>query len=157
MPFQWRPLLDQQAVDAAALTVFDEAAEFDILDGLTIPIHGADGFAMMSMVINDGKLFTTAGLPMRNSLHMMALYYHDTVERRAAEAMAAGADIRLSPREREVLIWSARGKSSWEISQVLKLSERTVTFHMENAKAKLGVTSRSHATVKAIMLGLISP
>ncbi|WP_281015506.1 helix-turn-helix transcriptional regulator [Mesorhizobium sp. M00.F.Ca.ET.217.01.1.1] len=35
--------------------------------------------------------------------------------------------------------WPARGKSAWDISQILGFSKRTVTFYLENAKAKLGV------------------
>jgi len=63
----------------------------------------------------------------------------------------------LTPREREVLLWAAKGKTGWEIGQILRLSERTVTYHVENARAKLGASSRAHAVVKAVTLGLIAP
>lgn len=154
MPFRWRPLLSRPQVGPLARRVFDEAEAFGIRDGLTVPIRGADGYAMMSMVADDPAMAAEDALPVRHALHLMSFYYHDAVER-AAEA--ARAPVSLTPREREVLVWTARGKTSWEISQILKLSERTVNFHIEKAKAKLDVNSRSHATVKAIMLGLISP
>lgn len=62
----------------------------------------------------------------------------------------------LSDRELEVLHWVAYGKTSWEISQILKLSERTVNFHIANCVDKLDAANRSHAAVKAVLIGAIS-
>ncbi|MDA8415770.1 MAG: response regulator transcription factor [Betaproteobacteria bacterium] len=63
----------------------------------------------------------------------------------------------LAEREREVLTWSARGKTSLEISLILGLSKRTVDFHMDNARNKLGVATRIEAVIRASHLGLINP
>ncbi|SPE20752.1 Regulatory protein, LuxR [Burkholderiales bacterium] len=65
--------------------------------------------------------------------------------------------IELSEREIEVLTWSARGKTSDEIATILGLSKRTVDFHMDNARAKLGVATRTQAVVKAVSGRLIEP
>lgn len=62
----------------------------------------------------------------------------------------------LSEREREVLNWLGQGKSSWEISIILAIGERTVKFHVENIKNKLNATSRAHAVAIALDLGLIT-
>lgn len=67
------------------------------------------------------------------------------------------AHIAMSEREIEVLTWSARGKTSDEISSILQLSKRTVDFHMDNARAKLGVATRTQAVVKAVTAQLIKP
>jgi LuxR family quorum-sensing transcriptional regulator LasR len=64
---------------------------------------------------------------------------------------------KLTPRERECLKWTARGKSTWEISQILNCSEAVVNFHMKNIRTKFGVTSRRAAAVIAAQLGLIDP
>jgi LuxR family quorum-sensing system transcriptional regulator CciR len=61
----------------------------------------------------------------------------------------------LSEREQACLLWTARGKSSWEIGRILSISENTVTFHIKNAMRKLGSHSRTLAALKAIHLGLI--
>jgi LuxR family quorum-sensing system transcriptional regulator CciR len=61
----------------------------------------------------------------------------------------------LSEREKVCLLWTARGKSSWEIGRILSISENTVAFHIKNAMRKLGSNSRTLAAVKAIQLGLI--
>lgn len=155
LPFHWQPLLRRPGISPAGLRVFAEASEFGIRDGMTVPIHGGDGMALLCMAIKDPALFTDAGMAHRHTIHLMALYYHDMVERCAAEHERAS--VTLTGREREVLLWTSKGKTSWETSLILKVSERTVNFHIEKAKKKLGVTSRSHATVKAIMLGLITP
>ncbi|WP_242108327.1 helix-turn-helix transcriptional regulator [Luteimonas aquatica] len=62
----------------------------------------------------------------------------------------------LSVREREVLCWSAVGKTSWEISVILQLSERTVNFHLQQAARKLQVKGRRAACARAVALGLIA-
>jgi DNA-binding response OmpR family regulator len=66
-------------------------------------------------------------------------------------------DVRLSDREVETLTWAARGKTSAEIAVNLNLTKRTVDFHVDNARSKLGVTTRIQAVVKAAAGGLIDP
>lgn len=52
---------------------------------------------------------------------------------------------RLSPREREVLRWLRCGKTSWAISLILRISERTVNYHVNNIMRKLDVSNRMQA------------
>lgn len=63
----------------------------------------------------------------------------------------------LGKREVETLTWAARGKTSAEIAQILGLSKRTVDFHIENARGKLGVATRMQAVVKATAEQIIVP
>jgi DNA-binding NarL/FixJ family response regulator len=62
----------------------------------------------------------------------------------------------LTPREKEVLTWVGRGKTSAEIATILGLSERTVNFHCNQAMIRLDVINRTQAAVKALSQGLIS-
>lgn len=55
----------------------------------------------------------------------------------------------LREREVETLTWAARGKTFWEIGEILGLSKRTVEFHLDNARRKLGVATRTQALIKA--------
>jgi DNA-binding response OmpR family regulator len=66
-------------------------------------------------------------------------------------------DVQLNDREIETLTWVARGKTSLEISQILGLSKRTVDFHIDNARNKLGVSTRTEAAIKAVTGRLIEP
>src|SRR5579862_3338497 len=63
----------------------------------------------------------------------------------------------LGKREVETLTWAARGKTSAEIAQILGLSKRTVDFHIDNARSKLGVATRIQAAIKAATAQLIEP
>ena len=63
----------------------------------------------------------------------------------------------LNDREVETLTWAARGKTSSEIAQILGLSKRTVDFHIDNAREKLGAATRVEAAIKAATGRLIDP
>ena len=62
----------------------------------------------------------------------------------------------LTLREVEVLKWTADGKSSNEIADLLSISENTVNFHIKNSVAKLRTANRTAAVVRAAMLGLLN-
>ena len=77
-------------------------------------------------------------------------------------ALAAGTPrrppgVRLTPREREALLWAARGRSARETAQLLGLSERTVKFFVQRACARLDARNKTHAVAKALVWGLIRP
>jgi DNA-binding response OmpR family regulator len=65
--------------------------------------------------------------------------------------------IDLGKREREALTWAARGKTFNEIGEILSLSRRTVEFHLDSARRKLGVPTRTQALIKAAIGQLIEP
>jgi DNA-binding response OmpR family regulator len=66
-------------------------------------------------------------------------------------------DVQLNDREVATLTWVSRGKTSVEIAQILALSKRTVDFHLDNARNKLGVSTRTEAVIKAVTGRLIDP
>ncbi len=51
----------------------------------------------------------------------------------------------LTPKEIEIFTWIRDGKTNGEIAQILKISERTVKFHLSNILKKLGAKSRTQA------------
>ena len=62
----------------------------------------------------------------------------------------------LTERETEVLRLIAQGKANKEIARSLNISEKTVKVHVSNILSKLGVQSRTQATLYAIRVGLVS-
>jgi FixJ family two-component response regulator len=60
----------------------------------------------------------------------------------------------LSLREKEILKWLKKGKTSWDISIILCISERTVNFHVKNIMQKLNAVSRIQAVAVAVEKGL---
>ena len=67
----------------------------------------------------------------------------------------SGRPLQLSPRETEVLKWTACGKTSGEISDLLSITEDTVNAHIKNACLKLDAVNKTHATAIALMHGVI--
>jgi DNA-binding NarL/FixJ family response regulator len=65
------------------------------------------------------------------------------------------ANFALTDREIEALTWVAKGKSSTDIAVLMKVSERTVNFHINNVIRKLGVATRVQAAIRCALLGLI--
>jgi len=63
----------------------------------------------------------------------------------------------LNDREIEALTWVARGRTSAEIADLIGLSKRTVDFHLDNARIKLGAATRTEAAIKAAIGKLIEP
>ncbi|MFQ5466437.1 MAG: LuxR C-terminal-related transcriptional regulator [Thermodesulfobacteriota bacterium] len=56
-----------------------------------------------------------------------------------------GDDTPLSVREKEIMHWVKDGKTNWEISTILNISERTVKFHVQNIERKLDAVNKAHA------------
>ncbi len=79
-----------------------------------------------------------------------------TLAERTAMLRAPPEDApKLTGREYDCLAYVAAGKSDWEISVILNLSQATVRFHVDNARRKLDATTRTHAVARATASGLI--
>jgi DNA-binding CsgD family transcriptional regulator len=78
--------------------------------------------------------------------HVLRLNGHDT-ERK----------VLLSARELDCLKWTAEGKTAWEASVILGISERTVRFHLNAAREKLDCATTVQAVAKAVKHNVIEP
>ncbi|PCE27496.1 hypothetical protein BWP39_03060 [Paraburkholderia acidicola] len=65
------------------------------------------------------------------------------------------SDTRLSSRELEVLKWTALGKTAAEVALIIGVGTRTVNFHIGNILAKLDVTNKVQAVIRATVLGIL--
>ena len=74
---------------------------------------------------------------------------------KSLELLPSGGGVRLTDRERDALAWVANGKSDWEISRILGVSEATARFHVDNARRKLGAANRAHAVARMAVAGLL--
>jgi LuxR family transcriptional regulator len=59
----------------------------------------------------------------------------------------------LTTREREVLQWTADGKSAQDIADILTLSKSAVDFHLKNSIKKLNSPNKTAAVVRSILMG----
>lgn len=67
------------------------------------------------------------------------------------------AQLLLSRKQREILEWVHLGKTNWEISKILGITEDTVKYHMNQAMMKLDTKTRAQAIGRALEVGLIAP
>jgi DNA-binding CsgD family transcriptional regulator len=83
--------------------------------------------------------------------HLVQLWRNARLRRPAVDSLYTTAAGLLTPREREVLAWVARGKTNREIATVLYLAPGTVRKHLDNVYAKLDVGSRAGAVARAFL------
>jgi DNA-binding CsgD family transcriptional regulator len=63
------------------------------------------------------------------------------------------AATQLTSREREVMQWTADGKSAQDIADILLLSKSAVDFHLKNSIKKLNCPNKTAAVARAVLLG----
>ena len=80
---------------------------------------------------------------------------HVAMTRLVMTSVLPEADVRISNREINVMRWTAEGKTSGEIAQILRISERTVNFHIANVIEKLHAPNKTAAAIRMAMLGLL--
>ncbi|MBT5049087.1 MAG: LuxR family transcriptional regulator [Rhodospirillaceae bacterium] len=156
-PLNWRDMLDNGRKFREERRVIEEASEFGMLNGVTIPIHGPrSDFATLTVASDlNPKEFQSLIGEFKYDLHLLSLYFHDEVMKKVLSD-ETNPTRPLSPRERECLLWTAQGKTSDEIASIVGISQETVVFHLKNAMRKFNVYSKHHAVVKAIISGTIA-
>lgn len=75
--------------------------------------------------------------------------------RGSARPAVAGSSAALSQRQREVLKWTAAGKTAWEVGRILAISEGTVRRHLQDAAQTLNAVNKAHAVAMALEFGWI--
>jgi DNA-binding CsgD family transcriptional regulator len=157
LPLKWTEQLKTQVRSDREDMVLADALDFGIRRGLTVPIHGPGGELGIMSLYSDlsDREFLQAVQTTQHDLHVMSIHFHDAVQRTLAYGEQIPKPIPLTDREVEILRWTASGKTAWEIGSILKISERTVNFHLQNLMGKLGVHNKTHAAAKAMSFGLI--
>jgi LuxR family transcriptional regulator, activator of conjugal transfer of Ti plasmids len=150
-PFEWGGDIGSSAFTKQQREMFDEAAQYGIRYGFTVPIHhGRAPIAAVTFASDERRPeFDRRVKEHGRVLQLMAMYFHAHARAKLASDRVVNG-ISLSRREFECLEWVARGKSAWEIGRILGISRRTAAFHLDNAKAKLGVHSISQAVAHLI-------
>ncbi|MER8409226.1 LuxR family transcriptional regulator [Mesorhizobium sp. M1307] len=152
--FDWGVDRARHCLPNSQQQILESAAEFGIRGGLTMSMHDHCGrFAALTFASDESRPPLLRSLTRyEKALQLVAINFHIHVRRRLADDRVVDG-VTLTPREFECLKWAARGKSAWVISQLLGVSKRTVTFHLENAKAKLGVRTINQAVARLAASG----
>ena len=155
-PFRWSKIAPLNELSKCERSYFGEAMDFGLNDGLGVPVVGSDNSVIFSIAVDDTMASIDSRIANEHVQYIALAYaFHSVYERIMASGQSAESP--LSPRESECLLWAARGKTSAEIGDILKISERTVIFHIENSKRKMNVRNRSQAAIQAMAFGYIKP
>ncbi|MCA8258145.1 LuxR family transcriptional regulator [Burkholderia sp. AU31624] len=155
LPLRWERAMyssgEQRCLEA-------DARRFGLVHGLSLPVRGHRGDIGVLSVASDGS----EGIPAHDlgqtaKLSLLCAYIEEKVTMVARETKGQGTTRMsgMSSRERQCLQWCSAGKTSWEIGEILGITERTVNFHIGNVVRKLNAKGRRHAVTKAISLGLL--
>ena len=152
--FVWSDELQKVNVDRRGMELMHEATAFGFGNGFSVPIHSIRGFrAIVTYAADRVDLSGEA----RGALHMISIYAHNKLReiKTGGKNSIIQRSISLTPREKECISWCSEGKTAWEISAILGISERTVTHILENAQRKMNTTNRTQLVAETIRSGLI--
>ncbi|WP_412474775.1 helix-turn-helix transcriptional regulator [Rhizobium sp. WW22] len=114
------------------------------------PTHDASGLRGAVSLAGDREHFSPQEI---KDLFYIAVHVFDRL------AEIRNLDVRvvdtLTDREIDCLNWTAAGKTSAEIAEILSLSEHTVNHYLNRATKKLDTVNRTQAVAKALRVGLI--
>jgi LuxR family quorum-sensing system transcriptional regulator SolR len=150
------PLVWNAKVFEGVPGMWEEAQSFGLRFGWAKSNLDANGVGGMLTLARSNEALSEAEVA-ANSLKMCWLAHmaHVSLSRLMITHLADESPS-LTDREVEVLKWTADGKTSGEIADILAVSDNTVNFHIKNAITKLRTANKTAAAVRAAMLGLFN-
>jgi DNA-binding CsgD family transcriptional regulator len=125
--------------------------DHDVPMGISCPINLAGEHSIVFCFTGNRGSLAQSEI---NEFYMIVLQAVDTYI--FISSLAKTPQHPLSARELEVVRWTAQGKTSVEIAQILSLSDHTINAYMNNAMRKLDCVNRTHLVAKAMRLKVIS-
>ena len=157
-----RPLLWSEIMSARDLTpiqqrLLSESREAGLRAGALVPLHGpGPAKACFTVAGNVAEPeFAALFAEYLHAIHLMAIYAHDRIIDQWDQSVLETP--RLTPRETEIMTWTALGKTRRDIAGALNLSDETVKDHLERACQRLGALNKTHAVTIALKHSLINP
>ncbi len=150
------PIVWSNEVFASVPQFWEEARSFGLRIGWAQSSYDANAVAgMLTLARPEEPLSESELHAKRLIMAWLTQVAHLGMSRCLTPKLLPESEIRLTERERAVLRWTGDGKTASEISEIMRISESTVNFHIRNAVAKLGTANKLAATVKAAMLGML--
>jgi LuxR family quorum sensing-dependent transcriptional regulator len=140
--------------DARRHERFMQALEsYQIGKGVVVPVGGpANTATCVWLAGKDPAVHDSAIL----AIQLISLFAASKAHALAGPRHGGVRSSTLTTRERDALAWAARGKSAWEIGEILGISKRTVDEHVQTACRKLNAANRTQAVAAALRDGLIA-
>ena len=134
--------------------VLEAAGSNGIGDGFTIPAHvPGESNGSCSFATRPGQPLLGEHLPIAQ---LVGAFAFEAARRLWRMRASASPILQLTDRQRDCVVWAARGKSDWEIAQILGISHETVIQHLKQARERYGVSKRTMLAVSALFDGTIS-
>lgn len=150
--FAWSELEGMLPLTEADRRVLDAARREGIGEGFTVPAHvPGEAHGSCSFACGAGDLLPEDHLP----LLQLAGAFAFEAARRMRRMQLSRTPVVLTDRQRECVMWTARGKSDWEIARILGISQETVGEHLRNARERYGVGKRTVLAIHALFDGTI--
>ncbi len=151
--FTWSKLDEIITLSRRQVEIMTAWGDHGFGDSFTVPIHiPGEAVGSCSMGVRAGQALPEDCLPAAQYMSSFAFEAARRIARLnhgAGEATAPRARD-LSQRQFDCLVLVARGKSDWDIAQILGISHQTVHQHVEEAKRRYGVASRTQLVVHAL-------
>lgn len=125
-------------------------ARYGLTHGAHFPVQDGTGLRGSVALVGDGTVFD-----MQQMMELSYLFIHVYETLGQIRSLTMRAADTLSEREIGCLNWTAAGKTSAEIAEILGLSEHTVNHYLNRAAKKLDTVNRTQAVAKALRTGLI--
>lgn len=155
---QVHPLVWNEATyeSAKIAGLYEAFAAYGLGSGMTVSVRGPTGdTACIGFTCAARKTPSVRSLITElGTLQLTASASYNALAR-IVGTQGSTAVRRLTLRELELLRWSRCGKTAWESSEILGISQATAHFHLKNAISKLGVGSKQQAVLRALELHLI--
>ena len=152
LPLIWTDDLFDQALE-----LWEDAHSFGLCFGWAQSVRDFNGsVSMLTLARSNEPISETELNAKRRDIAYLTQITHEGMSKclNVSQVMPE-VSAKLSSREKEVLQWTAVGKTSGEISSILNITERTVNFHINNTINKLNVTNKTAAAIKAAILGFL--
>lgn len=153
-PFRWSDCIKTKPKNSAPSKVFNEARQFKLNDGFAIPIYSFSG-AQSGISFGTDKYELSSKDEMALLIIGIYAFNRSRELQSGKENSAVKKVLDLSPREFECLRWISVGKTNWEISQILTLSQRTIDSYVAAMYQKLDVVNRASAIAIACQAQIV--
>lgn len=153
-------LLRTEFQDTQYQVMLQRAKDYGLCSGFTIPLSSTFGFKGIFNLASRHDAQQSQALFDRACPYLLLLSTHIMQwfkQHFVVQSHQSAQQQTLTHREYECLFWACEGKSSWEIAQILSITERTVIFHLNHVMEKLGANSRQHAVAKGLLKQIIRP
>ncbi|VVE24455.1 Transcriptional activator protein AnoR [Pandoraea iniqua] len=131
---------------------WQEAADFGLNHGVGRSCWGPHGeFGLLSFGRAHDALSSSELQSLNVGMGVLANYTHESMSRLLRPQHPPFDMDSLSAREREVLLWTAEGKTADEIGDILGISTRTVNFHIRNCLDKTGCRNKVQSAIRLVM------